>query len=300
MENTNFSFLKEKLESEYENTWVEKIIDGYNCHRKTTFRINTLKIDKKFVLDELKKNNIFVEEVSWYKDAFILKEKKEQNLFELELYKEGYIYLQSLSSMLPVLFLNPKENDHILDMASSPGSKTTQIATLLQNKGCITACEVNKARLERLKYNLQKQGVTCCTTMLIDARNLDNFFSFDKILLDAPCSGSGTLSSTFHNHQFFTENLIEKTSKIQVDLLKKALQLLKPNQEMIYSTCSILKEENENVLERVKKEFDISIVPITFEDEHVCFLPVKIEGTICVCPNEYYEGFFIAKIRKNK
>ena len=202
--------------------------------------------------------------------------------------------------MLPVLFLNPKENDHILDMAASPGSKTTQIGAMLNNKGCITACERNKIRLDRLKYNLEKQGVTCCTTILIDARDLDDFFSFDKILLDAPCSGSGTLSNNLKENQFFNENLIEKSKKTQLALLRKALKLLKPNQEMIYSTCSILKEENEFILETIKKEFDISIIPISLNDEHICLLPTKIEGVICVCPNEYYEGFFIAKIRKNK
>ena len=293
-------FLKGKLENQYGIECTKKIINGYKISRKTTFRINILKTTKEYVLEELKKHKFKVKEVPWYENAFILENKNELDIMELELYKDGFIYLQSLSSMLPVLFLNPKENDHILDMAASPGSKTTQIAMVLKNKGCITACERNKVRIERLKYNLEKQGVTCCTTMLIDARDLDDFFSFDKILLDAPCSGSGTLSNNLKENQFFNENLIEKSKKTQLALLRKALKLLKPNQEMIYSTCSILEEENELILETVKKEFNISIEPISLNDENICFLPTKIEGVICVCPNEYYEGFFIAKIRKNK
>ena len=102
--------------------------------------------------------------------------------------------MQSLSSMLPPIILNPKEKENILDMAAAPGSKTTQIASITNNNSYITACEINNIRAERLKYNIEKQGVNCAFVMVKDARKLDDFFSFDKILLDAPCSGSGTIS----------------------------------------------------------------------------------------------------------
>ena len=102
--------------------------------------------------------------------------------------------MQSLSSMLPPIILNPKLKADILDMAAEPGGKTTQIAALSNNLANIKACELNKIRLERLKYNIQKQGATNVYVMEKDARLLDDFFCFDQILLDAPCSGSGTLS----------------------------------------------------------------------------------------------------------
>lgn len=131
-----------------------------------------------------------------------------------------------------------------------------------------------------------------------DARCIDDFFSFDSILLDAPCSGSGTLGENIEKN--FTYKLIEKSSSRQLALLRKALKILKNNHEMVYSTCSILSKENEEIVNKVLKETNASIIPIDFNGiEELPLLPTKIKGTICVCPNELYEGFFIAKIRKN-
>lgn len=216
------------------------------------------------------------------------------------MYEKGEIYLQSLSSMLPPIILNPKEDIDILDMCAAPGGKTTQMATLSGNKAHITACEMNHIRLERLKYNIEKQGASCVYVMQKDARTIDDFFSFDSILLDAPCSGSGTLNVNDSKLQkTFNINLINKCKNSQLQLLKKAIKVLKPGKEMVYSTCSILSCENEEILNNVLKTEKVEIVPINFEGiEDLPLLPTSIEGTLCVCPNELYEGFFIAKIRK--
>lgn len=136
--------------------------------------------------------------------------------------------------------------------------------------------------------------------MVQDARNIDNFFSFDKILLDAPCSGSGTINlQEEKSYKNFTKELIQKSVTTQKELLNKALNILKPGKEMIYSTCSILSCENEQVIQTILNNGKAEIVPISFEGkEELPLLPTKIDGTLCVCPNEFYEGFFIAKIRK--
>ena len=135
-----------------------------------------------------------------------------------------------------------------------------------------------------------------------DSRQIDDFFSFDQILLDSPCSGSGTLSvDDLNTEKYFTTKLIEKSTKAQYALLKKALKILKSGREMVYSTCSILKEENEEIVKKVLKEMKVEIVPIEFEGmNELPLLPVSLEGTVCVCPNELYEGFYIAKIRRLK
>ena len=158
----------------------------------------------------------------------------------------------------------------------------------------------NKIRADRLKYNLEKQGTSRVTVMLKDARKLDDFFSFDKILLDAPCSGSGTLNLNEKDiEKVFTKELLERSMRTQKELLKKAVKILKTNGELIYSTCSILKEENEKVVEEILKLGNVERVPIDAEKfKDIPLLPVSIEGTICVCPNELYEGFFVAKLRK--
>lgn len=296
MSNTN-EFLIKKLEEQYGNELSKTIIDGYSKKRYTTFRINTLKSNKDEILKILKENNFKLINVDWCDYAFIILNKTEEDIKKLQIYKDGYIYLQSLSSMLPVLALEPKENEHILDMTASPGSKTTQIAMITKNKSCITAIEKNKIRFDRLKYNLDKQGVTCCTVMNIDALKLDDLFTFDKILLDAPCSGSGTISIYDENKMLTIEN-INKIKTIQLNLLRKALTILKPHQKMVYSTCSILSMENEEVINTIMKEFNIKIIPINLKNYDLPLLPTKIENTICVCPNEYFEGFFICLIEK--
>lgn len=293
------SFLKEKLITQYGEEITQKIIKGYMAKRKTTLRVNTLKTSLHNVIDILDKNNIKFERVNWYNDALIIENANESDIQNLDIYKNGEIYLQSLSSMLPPLILNPQEKTDILDMAAAPGGKTTQIATIVNNNASITACELNKIRAERLKYNIEKQGAKAYV-MVTDARKIDSFFSFDNILLDAPCSGSGTLNlNNGISEKTFSLNLISKSVKAQTALLEKALKILKPGCEMVYSTCSILQEENEEILEKVLSKNKAKIIPIDFESKDLPLLPTRIMGTLCVAPNELYEGFFIAKIKKN-
>ena len=186
-------FLSKMLEEQYGIEIAKKIIEGYTKQRKTTFRVNTLKSSIIEIEKKLKQANIEYDRIPWYEEAIIVKNADKKTIQELDIYKNGEIYLQSLSSMLPPIILGPKEKSDILDMAAAPGGKTTQMAALSKNKAHITACEKNKIRAERLKYNIDKQGATSVFVMTKDARYIDDFFSFDQILLDAPCSGSGTL-----------------------------------------------------------------------------------------------------------
>lgn len=295
-------FLFNMLNKQYGKELTNTIIKGYTKKRPVTLRINTLKTSVENVKCKLKEANIAFEEVVWSREALVISSVREDEIRKLDIYHNGEIYLQSLSSMLPPIVLEPKKGESILDMAAAPGGKTTQIAAISNNEVSITACEMNKIRAEKLKYNIEKQGANCVYVMVTDARRLDNFFSFDKILLDAPCSGSGTID--LENVDFengFTEKLISKSISSQKQLLKKALKVLKPGCEMIYSTCSILKLENEEVVKEILKRENAEIVPIdTNLFEGLPLLPVTLEGTVCVCPNELYEGFYIAKIRKIK
>lgn len=292
-------FLRKMLEEQYGLEIAEKIVKGYQTRRYTTFRVNTLKCKVSEIENILKEKKIEYEKVEWSEEAFILKNTSEKEIKNLEIYENGKIYLQSLSSMLPPIVLQPKQKTDILDMAAAPGGKTTQIAAITNNKANITACEMNKIRAERLKYNIEKQGANVYV-MIQDARNIDDFFSFDQILLDAPCSGSGTIHSQDSKlRETCTQKLINKSVASQLALLKKALNILKPGKELTYSTCSILSCENEEIINKVIKWEKAEIVPIEFDgmDKLPC-LPTKIKGTLCVCPDELYEGFFIAKIRK--
>ena len=300
MENYVFNeFLIEHLTKQYGNTLMEEIKEGYCCKRYTTIRINTLLTTKEEVYHELSSLGIEYEEVSLFKDALVIRNKNSKEMLELELCQKGKIYLQSLSSQLPAILLEPKEKCDILDMCASPGSKTTYLAQIVNNNAFITACEIDKIRMERLKFNVNKLGAKNINFMCVDSRKLDDFFRFDQILLDAPCSGSGTLSVYDKSMTKFSKALVFNSSRLQMELLKKALMILKPGQEMIYSTCSILDVENEDVVNAVLKSMKCSVVPFSDEVKNTLpLLPTKIDGTLCIKPNQYFEGFYVAKIKK--
>ena len=287
-------FLIQKLKQQYGEEQTKKIIKGYD-DRKSTMRINTSKTTKEKIIKILEKENIKYESVKWYEEALII--ENIEKLRTLDIYENGEIYVQSLSSMIPPIILNPT-NEKILDMAASPGGKTTEIYNLSNKQALITAVEKNKIRAEKLKYNITKQG-TQATILVEDATKLDEFYRFDKILLDAPCSGSGTLNINDKSLNYFNEKLIKNSVQTQKQLLEKALQILKKEHEMIYSTCSILYEENEQQLETLIKQKKIEILPIDEKKfSEIPTLPTKIKGTLCICPNNLYEGFFVAKIKK--
>lgn len=292
-------FLVDLLDKQYGNEISRQIMEGFGVNRFATLRVNTLKSDVNTVQNELEKAGIRYEMVPWCEEALILKNAQEKEIQLLEIYEKGEIYLQSLSSMLPPIVLDPKPDTDILDMAAAPGGKTTQMAAMTQNKAHITACEMNHIRSERLRYNLEKQGAKA-HVMVTDSRKIDDFFSFDSILLDSPCSGSGTLNrKELDLEKKFTMKLIQKSVSSQLALLKKAMAILKPGHEMVYSTCSILACENEEIVKQILKEGKAEIVPITLKGmESLPILPTQIKGTLCICPNELFEGFFVAKIRK--
>lgn len=300
MENKVPDFLYNMLIEQYGEEVSNKIIDGFGQNRKLTLRINKLKTTVENVKKILTNLKIKFSEVSWSEDALIIEGTTKQEILELEIYINGEIYLQSLSSMIPALILNPEANENILDMAAAPGGKTTQMSAISNNLALITACEKNKIRAERLKYNIQKQGANRVNVLVEDSRKLDDNFSFDKILLDAPCSGSGTINIFDEKlNKYFTKELVDRSIKTQKELLQKAIKVLKKGGEMVYSTCSILKQENEENIEKFLKNNQLEIVPINIELlKDIPLLPSKIEGVITVCPNELYEGFFVAKLRK--
>lgn len=302
MDNKLPQYLIEELINQYEEKIVNQIIDGYKTKRVVSLRVNTLKATVEKVCEELMQNKIEFEAVTWNNTALVIKNASEEELSKLAIYENGEIYLQSLSSMLPPVVMMPQENTDILDMTAAPGGKTTQIAVITNNNANITACEMNGIRADRMKFNIQKQGASSITILKEDSRKLSDYFAFDQILLDAPCSGSGTIRlNDERTYKNFSEKLVEKSAKSQLELLKKAIKILKPGHEMVYSTCSILTKENEEIIEKALKGTNAEIVPINMaEMEDIPLLPTKTVGTLCVCPNRYYDGFFVAKIRKNK
>lgn len=289
----------ERLHAQYGAALADEIVSGL-VRRPVTLRANPLKADALTVRQALEAAGIAHDTVPWYADAFILRDVREERVQALPGYADGQMYLQSLSSMIPPLVMRPQKNESILDMAAAPGGKTTQMAALSANGALITACEKNKVRADRLRFNLERQGATRVSVLCQDARQLSDLFKFDKVLLDAPCTGSGTiLIEEGEPERRMTADWVAKTVSTQKTLLKKALTLLSAGHEMVYSTCSILREENEDVLNAVLPAMKAEIVPITDDFmQHVPLLPTAIPGVVCVKPTALFEGFFVAKIRK--
>ena len=301
MEQITTDFLKNTLETQYAETQVNSILEGLTKSRKTTIRVNTIKTSMTEIKEILEKEEISFKEVPWNDFALIIENADENRIRKLQIYNNGEIYMQSLSSMIPPIVLNPQANESILDMAAAPGGKTTKMACLSNNQAMITACEKNKIRCDKLKYNLEKQGANRVTIMQEDARKLSDFFKFDKILLDAPCSGSGTINITDSNlEKYFSKELYIRAIKTQKELLEKAAKIVKIGGEIVYSTCSVLKDENEKIIQNILNKNNFEIVPINMNITEIPILPTTIEGTLCVCPTKIYEGFYVAKIKKIK
>ena len=290
---------------------AKRIIDGCAHARLTTLRANTLRATREEVAAALNLMHVAWEPVDWYDDAFVLPYALTNELWDMPCYQAGAVYVQNLSSMIPALVVDPHPGEDILDACAAPGGKTTQMAALGGKQAHVTACEMHAPRAEKLEFNLKKLGATNVTVMRTDARRLDEFFRFDRILVDAPCSGSGTLVANSVASRRFTQVLIDKSRKSQRALLDKALTLLKPGGTLVYSTCSVLTCENEDIVNaalsaanRPSKKSTSSaphyeIAPIELASaDSLPLLPCTIEGALAVCPTELYEGFFVAKIKR--
>ncbi len=295
-------FFEPLLAESYDAANVRRIVQGCAATRAVTLRANTLKTNRDEVAAALDGAGIRWKPVAWYDDAFIIEGTREDAVRELPAYDEGNVYLQSLSSMIPALVLGARPGEDVCDLCAAPGGKTTQIAALTGGKALITACEMHAPRAEKLEHNLRKLGASNVTVMRTDARRLDDFFSFDRILLDAPCSGSGTLRLTDPKlHTRFTPALVQKSRKTQRALLNKALNLLKPGGTLVYSTCSVLPCENEDIVREAlahtprERRFELKPVVLNGADD-LPLLPSGLEGCLTLCPTELYEGFFVASI----
>ena len=186
---------------------VDNILRGIAEKRYTTLRVNNLKYNIQDLMRYFKDINIKFERVLWYKDALVIKNATEKDIQKLEIYKEGKIYLQSLPSMVPPLVLNPKEGEKVLDLTAAPGGKTTQMASIMNGKGYILANELDKLRCERLKYNVEMQGANIVEVINERGEKLGEKYQeqFDKVLLDAPCSGEGRF--TIYNVQSYEKKI---------------------------------------------------------------------------------------------
>lgn len=288
------------------------VMAAFSSDRPTTFRVNTLKTTAAVLRESLNRQGFETKDVDWYPDAFILENKSLRELSETAEYKTGQLYVQSLSSMLPPLILDPKPGEKVLDIAAAPGSKTTQMAGIMENKGQITANDASRIRIYRLEANLKLQGATIARITHEDARAVwqKSPEYYDKTLVDVPCSMEGRfISSDPKSYQDWSVKKVRELSRLQRWILRSAVSATKPGGTIVYSTCTLSPEENEEVIDWLLKKEKGNVVLSSITMGSLSFDPVisswegktydpTLQRTARIYPSNYMEGFYIAKLKK--
>jgi len=291
----------------------QKVLDGWKVERVCSFRVNTLKSNREEIEEMLRKKDIPFRKVPFLPLAYVIDKKHEFALKGTDIYYAGKIYVQGLASQLPATLLNLEKNMQVFDVTAAPGSKTTQIAALMNNTGKIVACEKHQIRHDKLLHNLHLQAATNVETFKTDALKLCEELeqgSFDAILLDVPCSAEGRIrANDERSYGFWSVRNIEEKAVLQKSLLDKVLPLLKKGGTLVYSTCTLAPEENEGVISEIlNKNLHLSLEKIEGLEGVSLMSGLKafngttyhpdITNTIRILPSAEMEGFYIAKIKK--
>lgn len=304
----------ERLKRIIPNYRFNEVLGAFSQKRPTTLRANTLKISALQLFKQLKSYGVELEPVAWWENAFIVKSTPLRELTELDLYKQGFFYVQSLSSMLPPLILDPKPGEKVLDITAAPGSKTTQMAALMNNEGEIVANDNSPIRVLRMEANIKIQGVTNVKVERGGGQTLWTKYPqyFDKTLVDVPCSMEGRMCAVDpKSYEYWSTKKIKELTQRQRFLLKAAISATKPGGIIVYSTCTLAPEENEGVIDWIlRKEKDVvQVEPIKIE--HLEFVPglmswnqrqydPRLAKSVRVLPTTTMEGFYVAKLKKLK
>lgn len=290
------------------------VMEGLTNERVTTARVNTLAATMDQLKAEFSAHGISIEQAPGFPLACIIHAPL-RTVTELPFYTSGKMYVQSLSSMVPPVVLAPVAGERVLDLAAAPGSKTTQLAAIMENGGEIIANDTSPTRSYRLAANCQMQHVTNVKTIRMDGRQVWTKYPehFDRVLVDVPCSMEGRfLTSDPDTYRDWSLKKVRDLSLLQRWLLRSAISATKPGGIIVYSTCTLSPEENEQVIDWVlsKDKGVVSVEPIeldpaipivhgltSFGDKHY---HQSLSQSIRIYPSRTMEGFFVAKLKKLK
>jgi 16S rRNA (cytosine1407-C5)-methyltransferase len=289
-------------------------LESFEFQKPVTIRPNTLRATEDEVLQQVHSAGMHTEPVAWCPQCHLLTTGTIRGLQELPIAESGGMYIQAASSMLAVHALQVEPEMRVLDMCAAPGSKTSQIAAMMQNQGMLVANDRSRKRLYRLREILQVQGATNVEVLCGPGERLGQSHAdcFDRVLVDAPCSGEGRFRidkpirlSRWSMHE------IQSLAKLQEQLLVAALRCVCVGGMVVYSTCTFAPEENECVLEKVlsRNSIDAKVVqipehlrPPTTTDPVTHWngkqLKENIRESIRIIPNSTTTGFFIACLQR--
>lgn len=293
------------------NAW-DSVCAGLSTNRATAFRVNTLMADAGEIPARLMADGFSLSPVGWVENAYTVPAEQRRALTESAAFTDGLIYIQNPASMLPPLLLEPGPEERILDLAAAPGSKTLQLAAMMENRGWISAVEPVKSRFFRLQRNLAHHGAENVHTYMKDGSRVWRHVpeSFDRVLLDAPCSSEGQfLVEVPETWAYWSEKKVKEMARKQKRLLYSAVQCLKPGGRLVYSTCTFAPEENEAVVDAMLRKFGGSLEvakPALIPPEAVPGLTgwrgkrfdAALANSLRILPGAMTEGFFACVLVK--
>jgi len=280
----------------------EKFTEYSALPQAVSIRVNTIKITKENLL---KMTKLKLKQVEWYENGLFVQEKYAAQVANTLEYFLGYIYLQDAASMIPPLILDPNETDRILDLTAAPGSKTTQMSQMMNNKGCIVANDNAYERIKALRGNINKLGCMNVNMTRLDVRTFPSSV-FDKILLDVPCSLEGSMRKYYAK---WSERIIRGFASLQKKMIDRTWKLLNPGGTLVYSTCTYAPEENEGVVQHLLNNHEdaslekINLKGIKLHEGLTKFRDTtfdsELKKSVRVYIHDYNtSGFYIAKIKK--
>lgn len=293
-------WIVKKFISQYGIEKAEKIIKAGNKRAKVVYRHNSLKMSREQFLKSMDNENINYE--STFLDGFY-KLLNINNPAETEAFKNGGAYIQGTSAGLASLLLDLKIGMDVLDLAAAPGGKTTHMADLMENTGVIKALDINKSRLNLIKENVDRLGASNIILKNADAANYKDNNKYDRILADLPCSGLGLISAKPEIKWDKDEAAVDAMAELQYKILSKNIDKLKIGGKMLYSTCTLSRKENQQVIERLIAENN----NIILEDLNIKFKEItgleldNKEKCLEILPGFIdSEGFFYALFKKTE
>jgi NOL1/NOP2/sun family putative RNA methylase len=304
-----YSFDNLKRYNEMFGDKLPQFLEANEIQNKDSVRVNTLKISKDKIYERLSNNGFLLKEINNL--GYIV----EQSKFSISSIQEnllGYLYIQGVAEMHVSPILSPDKNDFVVDMCAAPGGKTTHLSAIMENEGSIYAFDVNKRRLSALKNNIARMGCMNIAVFNLSGEEISKLKNQpDKILLDAPCTGSGIMRKDSLRKSLKSTHDIIFLSEIQKKLLKAAINSLKSGGTLLYTTCSLEPEENEFVIQWALDNFDIKLLNIDTEINNVSlekgFTEIfgrKMSDEIRLCRRSFphvhnTNGLFMAKILKS-
>lgn len=271
------TFYTEYFYKNYGEDFTKKLLKANNEKAPFTIRVNSLKTNKEDLVNKLSELGYRVLETS-FENALNI--ENPNGIIDTDLFKEGYFYVQDLGSILVSSFLNPRKDSKVLDLCAAPGGKTTHLSEIMENTGEIVACDKSKGKVKIIKENAKRLGCKNVSPIINDARVLNEEFieNFDYVLVDAPCSGTGLYRKKPDIKWNKNIEDIKELSKIQLEILEKAKEYLKVNGFLLYSTCSLSKLENEDVIQNfINKNKNFKIIKL--RDKEILKLFPSVDGS---------------------